>query len=56
LAVTGFATSIYAMAVGAGLAFIEVNIFSTAITIGFANPAACLPRRVLIGAPEEGGG
>jgi len=36
LAVTGFATSIDAMAVGAGLAFIEVNIFSTAATIGLA--------------------
>ncbi|GGD72184.1 manganese efflux pump MntP [Caballeronia grimmiae] len=36
LAVTGFATSIDAMAVGAGLAFIDVDIFSTAATIGFA--------------------
>jgi putative Mn2+ efflux pump MntP len=36
LALTGFATSIDAMAVGAGLAFIDVDIFSTAATIGFA--------------------
>lgn len=36
LAATGFATSIDAMAVGAGLAFIDVNIFSTAATIGLA--------------------
>jgi putative Mn2+ efflux pump MntP len=36
LALTGFATSIDAMAVGAGLAFIDVNIFSTAATIGLA--------------------
>ncbi|CDY76324.1 Integral membrane protein [Caballeronia glathei] len=36
LAVTGFATSIDAMAVGAGLAFIDVNILSTAATIGLA--------------------
>ncbi|CAB3783584.1 manganese efflux pump MntP [Pararobbsia alpina] len=36
LAVTGFATSMDAMAVGAGLAFIDVNIFSTAATIGLA--------------------
>lgn len=36
LAATGFATSIDAMAVGAGLAFIDVDIFSTAATIGFA--------------------
>lgn len=36
LAVTGFATRIDAMAVGAGLAFIDVDIFSTAATIGFA--------------------
>ncbi len=36
LAVTGFATSIDAMAVGAGLAFIDVDIFSTAASIGFA--------------------
>jgi putative Mn2+ efflux pump MntP len=33
---TGFATSIDAMAVGAGLAFIDVNILSTAATIGLA--------------------
>jgi len=36
LAVTGFATSIDAMAVGAGLAFVDVNIFSTAAAIGLA--------------------
>jgi putative Mn2+ efflux pump MntP len=36
LALTGFATSIDAMAVGAGLAFIDVDIVSTAICIGFA--------------------
>ncbi len=36
LAITGFATSIDAMAVGAGLAFIDVNILSTAATIGLA--------------------
>lgn len=36
LAITGFATSIDAMAVGAGLAFIDVDIFSTAASIGFA--------------------
>lgn len=36
LAVTGFATSIDAMAVGAGLAFIDVNIYSTAASIGLA--------------------
>ncbi|SAK53983.1 putative manganese efflux pump MntP [Caballeronia arationis] len=36
LAATGFATSIDAMAVGAGLAFIDVNILSTAATIGLA--------------------
>jgi putative Mn2+ efflux pump MntP len=36
LAVTGLATSIDAMAVGAGLAFIDVNILSTAATIGLA--------------------
>src|SRR3546814_399899 len=34
LAVTGFATSIDAMAVGAGLAFIDANIVPIAITIG----------------------
>ena len=34
--VAGFATSIDAMAVGAGLAFIDVNILSTAATIGLA--------------------
>lgn len=36
LAITGFATSIDAMAVGAGLAFVNVNIVSTSITIGLA--------------------
>ncbi len=36
LAVTGFATSIDAMAVGAGLAFVDVNIYSTAAAIGLA--------------------
>lgn len=35
LAVTGFATSIDAMAVGAGLAFVDANILSTAGAIGF---------------------
>ena len=36
LAFTAFATSIDAMAVGIGLAFINVNIMATAATIGFA--------------------
>jgi manganese efflux pump family protein len=36
LAVTGFATSIDAMAVGAGLAFVDVNIYLTAAAIGLA--------------------
>jgi putative Mn2+ efflux pump MntP len=36
LAMTGFATSIDAMAVGAGLAFVDVNIYSTAAAIGLA--------------------
>ena len=36
LAVTGFATSIDAMAVGVGLAFIDVNILMAAIAIGLA--------------------
>lgn len=36
LAATGFATSIDAMAVGAGLAFVDVNIYSTAAAIGLA--------------------
>lgn len=36
LAVTGFATSIDAMAVGVGLAFLEVNILPIAAAIGFA--------------------
>ena len=34
LAVTGFATSIDALAVGIGLAFIDVNIVAVALTIG----------------------
>ncbi len=36
LATTGFATSIDAMAVGVGLAFLNVNIFPIAAAIGFA--------------------
>jgi putative Mn2+ efflux pump MntP len=36
LAITGFATSIDAMAVGISLAFIDVNIIFTALAIGFA--------------------
>ena len=36
MALTGFATSIDAMAVGAGLAFVDVNIYSTAAAIGLA--------------------
>lgn len=36
LAITGFATSIDAMAVGVGLAFVGVNIAVTAAAIGFA--------------------
>ncbi|MFC5512889.1 manganese efflux pump MntP family protein [Massilia jejuensis] len=36
LAVTGMATSVDALIVGAGLAFIDVNIFVTAAAIGFA--------------------
>jgi putative Mn2+ efflux pump MntP len=36
LALTGFATSVDAMAVGAGLAFVDVNIYSTAAAIGLA--------------------
>jgi putative Mn2+ efflux pump MntP len=35
LAVTGFATSIDAMAVGVGLAFLDVNILPVAAAIGF---------------------
>lgn len=35
LALTGFATSIDAMAVGVGLAFLDVNIFLVAAVIGF---------------------
>jgi len=35
LAVTGFATSIDAMVVGVGLAFVDVNILQVAVTIGF---------------------
>ena len=36
LAATGFATSIDAMAVGVGLAFLDVNIVTVALAIGFA--------------------
>lgn len=36
LAVTAFATSIDALAVGVGLAFVDVNIASAAVTIGLA--------------------
>ncbi len=36
LATTGFATSIDAMAVGVGLAFLDVDIFPIAAAIGFA--------------------
>ncbi|KQP15049.1 manganese efflux pump MntP [Pseudorhodoferax sp. Leaf267] len=36
LAITGFATSIDAMAVGVGLAFLNVNIVPVAAAIGFA--------------------
>lgn len=36
LAVTGFATSIDAMAVGVGLAFIDVDIIEVAVAIGLA--------------------
>lgn len=36
LVVTGFATSIDAMAVGVGLAFLDVNIFAVALAIGLA--------------------
>lgn len=36
LAATGFATSIDAMAVGAGLAFVDVNILIAAVAIGLA--------------------
>ncbi|MFL9874054.1 manganese efflux pump MntP [Paraburkholderia megapolitana] len=39
LALTGFATSIDAMAVGASLAFVDVNIYSTAAAIGLATMA-----------------
>lgn len=39
LALTGFATSIDAMAVGAGLAFVDVNIYATALAIGLATTA-----------------
>ena len=35
LAITGFATSIDAMAVGVGLAFLDVNIYTIAAAIGF---------------------
>jgi putative Mn2+ efflux pump MntP len=36
LAVTGFATSIDAMVVGAGLAFVGADIMTTAVAIGFS--------------------
>ena len=36
LAVTGFATSVDAMAVGVGLAFLDVHILPIALAIGFA--------------------
>lgn len=36
LVATGFATSIDAMAVGVGLAFLDVNIITIALAIGFA--------------------
>jgi putative Mn2+ efflux pump MntP len=36
LVATGFATSIDAMAVGVGLAFLDVNITTVALAIGFA--------------------
>jgi putative Mn2+ efflux pump MntP len=39
LELTGIATSIDAMAVGAGLAFVDVNIYSTAAAIGLATMA-----------------
>jgi putative Mn2+ efflux pump MntP len=40
LAVTGFATSIDAMAVGVGLAFLQVDIVQTAIAIGLTTMIA----------------
>jgi len=39
LVLTGFATSIDAMAVGAGLAFVDVDIYSTAAAIGLTTMA-----------------
>ncbi|MGF6772283.1 putative Mn2+ efflux pump MntP [Paraburkholderia sp. GAS199] len=48
LALTGFATSIDAMAVGAGLAFVNVNIYSTAAAIGLAT-ATMVTIGVLLG-------
>ncbi|ASL42651.1 putative manganese efflux pump MntP [Burkholderia sp. AD24] len=48
LALTGFATSIDAMAVGAGLAFVDVNIYSTAAAIGLAT-ATMVTIGVLLG-------
>jgi putative Mn2+ efflux pump MntP len=48
LAVTGFATSIDAMAVGAGLAFVDVNIYTTAAAIGLAT-ATMVTVGVLLG-------
>jgi putative Mn2+ efflux pump MntP len=48
LALTGFATSIDAMAVGAGLAFVNVNIYTTAAAIGLAT-ATMVTIGVLLG-------
>lgn len=48
LALTGFATSIDAMAVGAGLAFVDVDIYSTAAAIGLAT-ATMVTIGVLLG-------
>jgi manganese efflux pump family protein len=48
LALTGFATSIDAMAVGAGLAFVDVNIYSTAAAIGLVT-ATMVTIGVLLG-------
>src|SRR5690606_25512374 len=48
LAATGFATSIDAMAVGVGLAFLDVNILAVAATIGLTTPATA-PAGILAG-------
>jgi manganese efflux pump family protein len=48
LALTGCVTSIDAMAVGAGLAFVNVNIYSTAAAIGLAT-ATMVTSGVLLG-------